>query len=104
MTANELTKKLEDLAASFDESARLVGESAHYCTPLLLAAAEKLQEMASFQLEQARLCIADQRQIAELKQTLRLIAEMDGDQPARSNWDMLRLACAALEATRSTLL
>lgn len=29
---------------------------------------------------------------------LNLIAEMDGDQPARSDWDMLRIARAALKA------
>ena len=29
---------------------------------------------------------------------LNLIAEMDGDQPARSDWDMVRIASAALKA------
>ena len=29
---------------------------------------------------------------------LNLIAEMDGDQPARSDWDMVRIARAALKA------
>jgi len=36
-------------------------------------------------------------QIARLRKALRLITEMDGDQPARSDWDMLRIAFAALE-------
>ena len=36
-------------------------------------------------------------EIARLRKALRLITEMDGDQPARSDWDMLRIAFAALE-------
>ena len=34
-----------------------------------------------------------------LREALALIAELDGDQPARSDWDMLRIARAALKGT-----
>lgn len=34
----------------------------------------------------------------ELLKALTMIAEMDGDQPARSDWDMVRIARAALKA------
>jgi hypothetical protein len=34
--------------------------------------------------------------IDALEQALKLIAEMDGDQPARSDWDMGRIARKAL--------
>lgn len=33
----------------------------------------------------------------ELLKALTMIAEMDGDQPARSDWDMVRIARAALK-------
>jgi hypothetical protein len=38
------------------------------------------------------------RERAPLLASLELIAELNGDQPARSNWDMLRLARAALDS------
>lgn len=34
-----------------------------------------------------------------LREALALLTEMDGDQPARSDWDMLRIARAALRGT-----
>ena len=34
----------------------------------------------------------------DLLKALTLITEMDGDQPARSDWDMVRIARAALKA------
>ena len=34
--------------------------------------------------------------IEKLEAALRLIVEMDGDQPARSDWDMVRIARKAL--------
>jgi len=37
--------------------------------------------------------------IEALEQALTLITEMDGDQPARSDWDMFRIARAALAKT-----
>ena len=41
--------------------------------------------------------VGEQRQrIAALETALKLITEMDGDQPARSDWDMVRIARSAL--------
>ena len=37
-----------------------------------------------------------------LREALTLITEMDGDQPARSDWDMLRIARAALTQEKQT--
>lgn len=37
-----------------------------------------------------------------LREALALITEMDGDQPARSDWDMVRIARAALTQEKQT--
>ena len=48
-------------------------------------------------LDDAAKKVGEQRQrIAALETALKLIAEMDGDVPARSDWDMVRIARSAL--------
>jgi len=57
------------------------------------ATPEQIAELCeAYDLDEAAALIRAQ------SKALKLIAEMDGDQPARSDWDMVRIARSALEA------
>jgi hypothetical protein len=73
-TPEQILTALENEAFDMEETARVWGGESQAAPPLRAAAAL----------------------IRKQSEALKLIIEMDGDQPARSDWDMLRIARKAL--------
>ena len=69
---------------------------------IVLKAALDNDAMRSSLDDAAKLIGAQRQTISELRAVLELIAEMDGEQPSRTDWDALRLARRALAKLKAT--
>lgn len=87
--------------ATFSEANKLAFAHGYDCARWELSQiavdAMKTSDKALLRAQRAE---TELRERAPLLVALELIAELNGDQPARSNWDMLRLARAALASVR----